>query len=443
MPRDTPFDQALPANPEAERTILACVLLTNYIIEQVTAQLRGEDFSLESHRRIFRAMCRLEKAGRVIDPITLQEELKQMGELDYIGGSAYIGNLIDGMPRLSNLDEYCKIVKEKSLLRSLARLGQQITAQVFDGELDAASLTAAAINHLEAIQSARRYQSLVSNADAVERTLQRLAEFWKRQEGAFGLSTGIGYLDRVTKGLRPGKMYLLAAGPGVGKTTLALNIAHNVITNSKGAELPVVLMISLEMDVEELNIRAIATATGIDSDRLLSSTLSRDEQLRVQECGDCLKRLPMEYLESFDKTTAGLIRQAIEQTRAAHGRIDLVVIDYLQLMDADERSENETVRLGMISRRLKLHTLRFQIPILILSQLSRDSARSGREPELYDLRGSGSLEQDSDCVMFLWRPDEQDDVFHELLVKKNRGGKLARIPLNFWKDVSRITERCN
>jgi len=271
--------------------------------------------------------------------------------------------------------------------------------------------------------------------------MKNLEKRWAEGREVIGLSTGFPDLDKILLGLRP-KLYTLAAATGLGKTTLALNIAHNVVSAGNQDPPPVGLIITLEMDVEELHVRALSTATRIDSYLIESGKLGESEKERVRKASALMAQLPIEYVEGFTSVTARSIAARVEKVRRKYKRLDFVIVDYLQLLDADDKHENEVARLTEITRTLKRISLKYHIPVIELSQLNRKFAdRAKKDPVLSDLRASGSIEQDSDVVMFIAPTDydHPEQPERRLIIAKQRGGVAnVEVKLVFFGNQSRF-----
>jgi replicative DNA helicase len=418
----------LPANPDAERLSLGCVILDNGVAPQALHELSAEDYSVESNRKIFLAMRDLDGKSRAINPLTLQTRLQEKGELEAVGGPAYIASLFDGVPRFGDIREYVKLIKDAGLKRKAAYLGNWAFKSAVDGEASAEDLIAMLSAKVEELQEGQIVDDLISSEDAVSKAMTELEKRWQEGNKIIGLESGFPDLDRHLLGFRPGKYYVLAAGTNIGKTTLALNIANNFVSKPGPDGDRVGLIISLEMTTDELTIKALSTITRIDSYRIETGDLSDGEKQQVREAGERLKQLRLEYVEGFSKVTAGSIAARVMRIRRKHKRLDFLVVDYLQLLDSEDKRENEHARLTEISRTLKRICLKFNIPVIVLSQLNRkhaDRKEGGKDYRLDDLRGSGSIEQDADVVLFLMPQDwnDEENPGRRLHCGKHRGGK--------------------
>jgi replicative DNA helicase len=442
-------DKPLPVRLDAERMILGAIILNNEVIDQAIEGLGQGDtekasrrFFDWSNRQVFRAMTKMHSEGLAIDPLTLQERLQQAGALDKVGGPAYIALLFDGVPRFSNIENYVASVRESAILREQINLGNWLVNVAWADDAESAEIARLLNAKLDDMLNAQVRHELISGATAADRVLQRLEEVWENPVETLGLKTGYGPLDKAIYGLRP-RFHILAAPPKVGKTTFALNLAHNVIKENKGpGGAPVVLFLSLEMTVDELTERALAAFARVPLDELLTGSLGADEKRRVREAKNQIAQMPIEYLEGFDSVTPATIKALIRKVKRIHKRIDLLVVDYIQLCDADGHTDNDTARVSRITREFKRISKAFDLPVLGLSQVNRKFAdRSDAKLRLTDLRQSGALEQDADVVIFIQRenPHDLSDTRRVLDIAAQRGGKSdVQIPMIFIGERSRF-----
>jgi len=433
----------LPANIAAERAVLGCVILNNSVAAQMLG-LPPAAFSVEANRYIAVAIRTLCAAGRGITPLTLQDELTKMEQLTAVGGPACLAALFDGMPRFSDISEYVRLVREAFARRKAMAIGNWLfnEAQADDARIE--DLLAALTDKIEDLREGQQDDDLVSSEVATIRAMSELETRWTGGDEIIGLPTGFSDVDRILRGLRGGKYYTIAAGTGIGKTTLALNFADRIIADSSPDDPRVGLILSLEISVEELVVKQISIATRLDSDRIETGALSAAEKQAVRTAAERLKRIPVEYVEGFAKVTAGSIAARVAKVRRKHKLLSFLIVDYLQLLDSDDRRENEHLRLTEISRTLKRIARQYDIPVIVLSQLNRDHARrsgQNRDYQLSDLRGSGSIEEDSDVVMFLMPQDwnDEENPGRRLFIAKHRGGrKHVTVPLVFFGEQSRF-----
>jgi replicative DNA helicase len=444
------LERELPSRPEAERMILGVTILNNAVIDQAIEGLGQGDadaaaakFFNWSNRQIFRAMAKMHAEGKAIDPLTLQATLQQAFALEKVGGPGYIASLFDGVPRFSNIESYVEMVKEAAVLREQITLGNWLMNSAWADDAESEEITRLLNQKLDSLLNSQIKHELISGATAADRTLQRLEDKWANPAETLGLKTGYDKLDQVIYGLRSG-FYILAAPPKVGKTTLALNLVHNAISaNQTSAGAPVVLFISLEMSVDQLTERAMAAFAKVSLKAMLTGSLNDTEKQRVREAREQIAQMPIEYLEGFESVTPGTMKAMVRKVKRMHGRLDLMVVDYIQLCDADNQTDNDTARVSRVSRELKRISKGFDIPVLGLSQVNRAFANrpDGARLRLTDLRQSGSLEQDADVVMFIQREDQTNlaDNRRILEIAAQRGGESdVDIKMLFFGERSRF-----
>lgn len=436
--------KALPANLEAERMTLGVILLDNGVAPQALYELTPADYFSARHRYVFDAMRSLDSKGRSIDYLTLQDELHLQGRAEECD-PAFIAALIDGCPRFSNITEYVRLIKEASIKRQSIYLARWLAGEAQADDVAADALLKRLTGKVEALQESQIVDDLISSETAVTRAMESLHARWEAGDSMIGLPSGFPDLDKVLLGFRPRKYYVIAAGTGQGKTTLALNIANHILFESPAETPRVGLVITLEMGTDELVVKAISTRTRIDSYRIETGDLSREEREQVELAGAELGALALEYVEGFTRVTAASLISRVAKVRRKYGRLDFVIVDYLQLLDSDDKKENEHQKLSEISRTLKRVSLLHHLPVIVLSQLNREHAkRTGNRADyqLSDLRGSGSIEQDADVVLFLMPAKDaetEDDPRRRLVVAKHRGGrKDVTIDLVFFGDQSRF-----
>lgn len=423
------LDVALPANLDAERMILGVVLLDNSVVMEAVSSLSPDDFFSPRHRTVFeayRVMC-----GRTeIDPLTLQEQLNR-AHSGHNCDAAFIAGLFDGVPRFSNITRYIEIVREKSLLRQAMRMANWIMGAAADPSVDVGEFLARIEREVGDLRAAQTVDDLVTSEEAINRTLVMLEEQWESGNTLLGMPTGIHALDHRLCGIRRGKYITIAGTPGMGKTTLALNFANHFDLSAPADRKPVGLIITLEMTVEELKVKLISARTGISTTRIETGHMSNDERRAVRQAAAALADLTVEYIEGFSRVTAASVRARVDKVFRKHGgRIDYLILDYIQLVDTDDDSgkETENAKLTEISRTLKRIANRYNIPVLVLSQLNRQwASRANKDPELTDIRGSGSIVQDSDIVIFICPNDQADPEgpVRKLLTRKFRGGQTG------------------
>ena len=431
------FEKGLPSNLEAERSILGAILLDNTVCNQAIELLRRDDFFLESHRRIFDKMIALSERLMPIDLITLSDELRRAGEFEQIGGATYIASLIDGVPRTDTIEPYAKLVKSKSMLRKLITASNQIIALAFEEEDETDIIIDKAEQMIFQIAEDRARQGFQYVGDVAHRRLEQIEQMAGRPEMITGVPTGFTDFDRLTSGLQRQELIVIAARPSMGKTALALNMAQYASKNAN-----VVGIFSLEMSAEQLVSRLLCSEARVDAHRLRTGYLNREEWARL---ADALRRLCETKVYIDDTPGVGVLEMRAKSRRlkAEHG-LDLLVIDYLQLMAGRGRIESRQQEVSQISRDLKVLAKELDVPVVALSQLSRaPEQRSEHKPQLSDLRESGAIEQDSDVVCFIYReelynPTDENQGTAELIIGKQRNGPTGSVPLAFLKEFTRF-----
>ena len=442
---DLTFERGLPANVDAERFVLGSILLNQDTYFQVAGAVEPEDFSLEKHRRIFARMKDLYDRGEKIDRVTLANELMKQGQIESVDGFSYLVSLDEGLPALSNLDSYVRIVKDKATLRKLIFSAQKVIDRCLIGEEEPDEILASAEESLLKLGEARSGERLESPATVISKFPGGVNAFLDPSQRVSGLSTGFAKFDEMTGGLHGGELLILAARPSMGKTALALNIAQHVATHPQMRK-PVAVF-SLEMSSASLLTRLLCSAARVDQHKFRAGYLNADERRKLQVALADLTESPL-----FLDDTAGVnlmdIHSKLRRMQAEYG-LSLVVIDYLQLMSSRGRNENRNQEVSAISRGLKLMAKDLNVPFLVLSQLSRASeTRIGdHKPQLSDLRDSGSIEQDADLVAFIFREEiykrDREDLrgLADLIVAKQRNGPIGNIPLRFLGQFTRFENR--
>jgi replicative DNA helicase len=442
---DLTFERGLPANVDAERFVLGSILLNQDTYFQVAGAIEPEDFSLEKHRRIFARMKDLYDRGEKIDRVTLANELMKQGQIESVDGFSYLVSLDEGLPALSNLDSYVRIVKDKATLRKLIFSAQKVIDRCLIGEEEPDEILAGAEESLLKLGEARSGERLESPATVIGKFPGGVNAFLDPSQRVSGLSTGFAKFDEMTGGLHGGELLILAARPSMGKTALALNIAQHVATHPQMRK-PVAVF-SLEMSSASLLTRLLCSAARVDQHKFRAGYLNADERRKLQVVLADLTDSPL-----FLDDTAGVnlmdIHSKLRRMQAEHG-LSLVVIDYLQLMSSRGRSENRNQEVSAISRGLKLMAKDLDVPFLVLSQLSRaaETRIGDHKPQLSDLRDSGSIEQDADLVAFIFREEvykrDREDLrgLADLIVAKQRNGPIGNVPLRFLGQFTRFENR--
>jgi replicative DNA helicase len=450
MPTATINDRTVPHNLEAERALLGSILLDNGALNSALEILSKEDFYSEAHRLIFEKMIVLSEKSRTIDLVTLSEELSRDGWLEKSGGAGYLAALTDGVPigTLAAVGEYCRIVKEKSTVRRLINASNNVISRCLEGTDDPETLIDLAQSQVFDIAEQRVQSGFATIREIVKTSFGRIDVLFDRGQRVTGIETGFVDLDSMTSGLQAGELIVIAARPSLGKTALALNIAaHAAIEGRK-----LVGMFSLEMSKESLVIRLLCSEARIDSHKLRTGFSSREDWKKMTEALGRLSEAPL-YIEDTPALSIMQIRAKARRMKAEKG-LDLLIVDYLQLVSGHGRFENRTQEVSYISRGLKSIAKELHVPVLALSQLSRaPEQRPGQRPQLSDLRESGSIEQDADVVIFIFRErksaeeQEGDEEFvhggseTRLIIGKQRNGPTGEVPVVFLKPYAKFENK--
>ncbi len=435
---DITLERPLPQNIEAEKAVLGAILLDNALCNQAVELLKRDDFFLDAHRRLFEKMLVLSETARAIDLITLQEELIRAGELDQVGGMAYVASLLDGAVRTSNIEHYARIIKGKSILRRLISAANQIIYTCLDQEANPDEILDNAEQAIFQIADDRVRTGFVSIAEVARRQLELVEQIAERPQMMTGVPTGFTDLDRLTNGLQPSDLIVIAARPSAGKTAFGLSIAQNAAIAAQ----KVVGIFSLEMTKESLVARMLCSEAHVDAHRLRGGFLNRDEWARLAAG---LQKLAEARV--FIDDTPGIsileMRAKARRLKAEHG-LDLLIVDYMQLMRGRSKTESRQQEVSQISRDLKGLAKELGVPLIALSQLSRaPETRTDHRPQLSDLRESGSIEQDADLVIFIYReemynPTEENAGIAEIIIGKQRNGPTDTVKLAFLKQFTRF-----
>lgn len=425
-----------PHSLEAERAVLGAILVHDERIFEIADRLAPSDFFRVPHQWIYAAMIELAKTGTPIDRITICEQLRQAGKLEEVGGPAYLAGLMDGVPRSTNVAYYAGIVSEKAGLRKVLAITERTRQSALGEETSVEAVLDEADHALSSIMRQRSRGDFISATKLVEDGFPALERMLDKKQGTTGLETGFRDFDEMSRGLQPGALCLLAARPSMGKTSFALNVAHHVAAHGQ-----TVGFFSLEMSRQEVFMRLIASVGQIDSHRLQRGYANQTDYARVSHaCGE----IAASRLFIDDAPSLGVLelRGRARRLKAQHG-LGLVVLDYLQLMQLG-RAENRNLAVADASRSLKLLARELEVPVLALSQLSRETERSGeKKPLLSHLRDSGALEQDADLVMFIHRPEvyaatPENDGVAELIIAKARNGPIGSVTLRWNKASTRF-----
>ncbi len=432
----------LPHSEESERAVLAGALLDPALLPSVTGRLLPQDFYTERNQVLFRSMIDLQSDGVEVDLRTLQAKLEQQDKLDAVGGVAYLASLDLDLPDLGRLDAYVEIVKERSVRRRLIEACGDITRHCLDGGLEAQEALGRAEQAILGLGEEAVQRGFISLGQVFQDTLADIEE--RPDRGFIGVPTGFVDLDNMTRGLNPGNLIVIAGRPGMGKTSLALNIAEHVAIR----EHKPVGVFSLEMSQMELALRVLSSEVDIPFGPLRSGHLSQKQWKRVIQTVKAVSTAPLFIDDSANPSMLEIASKA-RRLKAETG-LELIIVDYLQLMQGSGRYENRNVEISAITRSLKQLAKELNIPVIALSQLSRQPERRGGDhrPQLADLRESGSIEQDADVVVFIYReemyhPGTENARLAELIIAKHRNGETGTVEMVFFADTTKFRNRAH
>jgi len=434
MSKNTSVEKIPPQNPEAEMSILGAILIDENVLTDIVDKIKVEDFYDPKHQKIYNAMFTLYEKRSPIDLLTLTDELKKKDELDNIGGKKYLAELAKFVPNASNSRAYVDIIVENSARRRLIKLGTTISEMGFDNDKDIKDIMQTAESILYRV-SEDKTPDLISVNSILSGLFELINKLSENPDELRGIKTGFRDLDKITNGLQKSDLVILAARPAMGKSTLAQNIAYNIATKENKS----VLFFSLEMSKEQLVERMLSEATGIDNTNIRSGRLTGDDFAKISEAMGELAEAPI----FFDDTPGMTVLEMRTKARRHAHKVPLgvIIVDYLQLMQsAGKHDGNRVQEVSEISRGLKLMARELDVPVIALSQLSRSvESRSPQIPELSDLRESGSIEQDADIVMFMYREDYYDEDTErqhitDIFIKKHRNGPIGRVELYFYPE---------
>lgn len=438
------LQKGLPANIDAERFVLGSVLLDGSRFIEIAGALANEDFALEKHRRIFTRISELHERGEKIDRVTVANELLRYNELESVDGLSYLISLDDGLPRISNLESYVKIIRDKSTLRRIAVASQQLMNRALMAEDDPAEILEGAEQTLLQLGESRDNVGLATPRQVIENYEGGINAFLDPSKRIKGVSTGFTKLDEMTGGLHGGELVILAARPSMGKTAFALNIAWHVAARL----FQPVAIFSLEMSKESLLTRMLCAAARVDSHRFRAGYLNESERQKLRTAANTMVEAPI-YIDDTAGVNLMDMHAKLRRLQQSGQKLGLVVVDYLQLMSVRGRTENRNQEVSQLSRGMKLLSKELDCPFLVLSQLSRapETRQGDHRPQLSDLRESGSIEQDADLVGFIFREEvykrDREDLrgVAELILAKQRNGPIGKIDLVFIHSMTKFENR--
>src|ERR1700722_5386049 len=433
----------MPANIEAERSILGAVLLDNQSFNDAAEHLKPEDFSIDSHRRIYSRMMELAESSRPIDIITLVEELEQKKNLQAVGDVGYISGLLDGVPDRPSIEHYVRIVRDKAILRGLIGVANAAIAKASEQADPADEILNEAEAAVFALSEKRIGKGFQGIKEIVRNSFGSVDALLQRGQRITGLATHYTDLDEMTSGFQKADLVILAARPSMGKTSFVMNIAENAAIEDQ----QVVGVFSLEMSREALLMRLLCSQARVDAHKMRTGSLWQDDTKKVVRAMEQLAHAPI-FIDDTPGISLSEMRAKARRLQQSQGGLDLIIVDYLQLMSGGgRRYENRTQEVSAISRGLKALAKELKVPVIALSQLSRAPESRGagdHRPQLADLRESGSIEQDADVVAFIFReevykPDDPAlDGVAEVIIRKQRNGPTGTIKMAFLKSCTRF-----
>ncbi|MFC6119528.1 replicative DNA helicase [Phytobacter sp. SCO41] len=445
-PRDFQVEEMKvpPHSIEAEQSVLGGLMLDNERWDDVAERVVADDFYTRPHRHIFTEMHRLQEMGKPIDLITLAESLELQGQLDIVGGFAYLAELSKNTPSAANISAYADIVRERAVVREMISVANEIANAGFDpqGRTSEDLLDLAESRVFKIAESrANKDEGPKNIADVLEATVARIELLFQQpHDGVTGVNTGYDDLNKKTAGLQPSDLIIVAARPSMGKTTFAMNLVENAAMLQDKP----VLVFSLEMPSEQIMMRSLASLSRVDQTRIRTGQLDDEDWARISGTMGILLEKRNIYIDDSSGLTPTEVRSRARRVAREHGGIGLIMIDYLQLMRVPSLSDNRTLEIAEISRSLKALAKELQVPVVALSQLNRSlEQRADKRPVNSDLRESGSIEQDADLIMFIYR----DEVYHEnsdlkgiaeIIIGKQRNGPIGTVRLTFNGQWSRF-----
>ncbi len=430
MDENTIFSQesVLPHSIEAEQSVLGAILADPSILPSVVEQIKGEYFYSDQHKGLYSIIMRMFTSGAPVDIVTVLNEAEKLHIFESAAdGRRYLAEIGNMLPSTANIDSYCKIVADKYYLRSLSYVAQSIMDEIRSGEADAKLLMDSAEQKIYDIRQGRDVKGLAPLGDAIIEAYDRIGKLASPDRDKYiGARTGFTLLDTITSGLNKSDLIIIAARPGMGKTSFAMNIATNVARrNDKD-----VVTFNLEMSKEQLATRILSTEALVDSSSLRNGRIQQEDWSRLATSAGFLSTLPL-YIDDTASMTVSQMKAKLRRVK----NLGLVIIDYLQLMDSNSKSDNRVTVISEITRQLKVMAKELNVPVILLSQLSRAvEGRTDKHPMLSDLRESGSIEQDADIVLFLYRDayynkESQRQNISECIVAKNRHGETGTVEL--------------
>lgn len=441
-------EKTMPHNIEAEQSVLGAMFLSKYALQKSIENLSPEVFYKEAHAKIFNAMADLAESGSAIDITTVTAELDKRKELKQVGDVEYLSEIVNIVPSAANVDEYIKIVEEKAILRKLIETATEITTTGYSSKEDISTILDSAEKKILNVVKTRKGTEFRTIQDVLFKTQADLEKLAQSHGEITGLPTGFYDLDKVTAGLHPNELIIIAARPAMGKTAFALNLATNIAMNAKKT----VALFNMEMGAEQLAVRMLSSVGQIEFNKLKNGRLEHNDWKRVNEAISRLADTKM-YIDDTPGMTIAEIRAKCRRLASSEDGLDIVIIDYLQLISGGPKyAGNRQQEIAEISRSLKTLAMELEIPVIALAQLSRSvEGRDDKRPILSDLRESGSIEQDADIVAFLYRDDyynkesaiDENTSKSEFIIGKHRSGPTTTINLIFRRNTSTFVNFIN
>lgn len=434
-----------PHNDEAERSVLGAVLLEKEVFFEISEIITADDFYSAAHKEIYLSMIDLYERDEPIDAVTVSDSLKRRKTLEAVGGRSYIAMLSNAVPTTANASQYAKIVKEKAMLRRLISTASDIVEKSYSENLESEKVLDYAEQRIFEVAKTKQSKQYLSLRDVLHKNLESIKEAEENGGELPGLSTGFSDLDKMTTGLQKSDLVIVAARPSMGKTAFALNIAQNAAIKRKAR----VVIFSLEMSKEQLGLRLLSMESRIDSKSLRMGALNYE---KWEDIHQALAKLSQGDIIIDDTPGIGVMEIRNKCRRiTAEKKVDLILVDYLQMMSADGTSESRQQEVTTMSRYLKQLAREMECPVVVLSQLSRASEKrpGSHRPILSDLRESGAIEQDADVVMFLYREDyykeseEDNSNICEIIIAKQRTGETGTIKLTWIPNVTKFVDRAS
>jgi len=446
--QDTQIDQIKlpPHSVEAEQSVLGGLMLDSTALDKIADLITDDDFYRHEHRLIYRQVVRLSELAKPVDVITVAEALEIAGELDRVGGLPYLGGLAQNVPSAANVRRYGEIVRERSVMRKLAEVGTEIASSAYNPTgRDAAQLLDEAESKVFEIAEAgnKGKQGFMAMPPLLSQVVERIETLYGRdnQSDVTGMATGFNDLDRMTSGLQPGDLVIVAGRPSMGKTAFSINIAENVALDSNKP----VAIFSMEMGAAQLAMRMLGSVGKLNQHDLRTGRLQDDDWGRLTHALGKLNDAPL-FIDESAALSALDLRARSRRLHRQHGELGLIVVDYIQLMssNAGKASENRATEISEISRSLKALAKELHVPVIALSQLNRSlEQRPNKRPVMSDLRESGAIEQDADLILFIYRdevynPDSPDKGKAEIIIGKQRNGPIGKVELAFRGEYTRF-----